>query len=353
MAVHTQISTDIFQKFFDKHYDYEKIGHFERAKPIVEGVENTNYEVETTKRKCVFTLYEGRVSREEIPPIHKYLLYLLGKSVEDIPFSVPKPLSGKNRKTFHRFTHIKNGEEVWDYAAITEFIEGNSINNGNIEPHHCEKVGKAMAQLHVAGKEFRGAMNTNLFSSDFLEASKDKILSDKNFEHNSKELGIQDDFLREQMEILKKDWTKIISSGTDMPQGIIHGDLFPDNVFFNKNQLIGIIDFYFSCEDFLCYDLAIALNAWCFDSEHIFQKERLKSLLSGYESVRPLLSIEKEYLPILANRSAFRFFLTRLEDWIFPPSTSHYVRKDPRHYMKRILFHLNHRSFDDYNLGAS
>jgi homoserine kinase type II len=133
-----------------------------------------------------------------------------------------------------------------------------------------------------------------------------------------------------------------------LAEGVIHADLFPDNVFFLGNELSGLIDFYFACNDALAYDVAVTLNAWCFETDHTFNMTKSQALLRGYQSVRPLAPEERTALPMLARGAALRFLLTRAYDWLNTASTALVNRKDPNEFLRRLRFHRSVRSASEY-----
>jgi homoserine kinase type II len=221
-------------------------------------------------------------------------------------------------------------------AAIVTFLEGVWIRRP--QPRHCAAVGKALAQLHVAGRDFGLCRRNDLGLDGWrplfgrFEARADEVLP-----------GLAA-AIRQELDFLAAHWPE------GLEQGIIHADLFPDNVFFLGDRLSGLIDFYFACNDALAYDIAVTLNAWCFESDHSFNITKGQALLKGYESVRPLEPGERDSLPVLARGAALRFLLTRAYDWLHTASDALVSRKDPAEFLRRLKFHRSVRSTSEYGL---
>jgi len=200
---------------------------------------------------------------------------------------------------------------------------------------HCAPIGEALARLHLAGRDFTLKRPNALSVAGWrplFEASRRHI--DAAME---RELGSEIDFF-------EAHWPK------DLPSGVIHADLFNDNVFFLHDKLSGLIDFYFACNDFLAYDVAICLNAWCFESDNAFNATKARALLQAYDRVRKLSDDERRFLPLLARGSALRFLLTRLYDWVHTPADALVKRKDPQEYLAKLRFHRSTSSLADYGL---
>jgi len=221
-------------------------------------------------------------------------------------------------------------------AALVTFLEGVWIRRP--QPRHCAAVGKALAGLHVAGRGF------GLTRANGLGLTGWRPLFER-FETRADEIvpGLAAT-IRHELDVLEAHWP------TGLEQGVIHADLFPDNVFFLGDRLSGLIDFYFACNDALAYDIAVTLNAWCFESDHSFNVTKGQALLKGYESVRPLSSAEREALPLLARGAALRFLLTRAYDWLHTASNALVKRKDPAEFLRRLKFHRGVRSTGEYGL---
>ena len=322
MAVYTEVADDALATFIASY----GLGRVHSYKGIAEGVENTNYLVITDRGPHILTLYEKRVNVEDLP----FFLGLL-EHLAEAGLNCPTPirdLDGHNLR-----------ELAGRPAALVTFLEGVWIRRPHVE--HCAAVGAALAKLHLAGADFQlrrknglGLVNWRPLYNRFRDRA-DSIAPD---------LG---ETIARELEHLEGNWP------VALPEGVIHADLFPDNVFFLDGQLSGLIDFYFACTDSLAYDLAVCLNAWCFEQDFAFNVTKGRALLKGYESVRPLATNEKRALPTLARGAALRFLLTRAYDWINTPPDALVQRKDPNEYVRRLRFHQAVTSAADYGLEAS
>jgi homoserine kinase type II len=223
-------------------------------------------------------------------------------------------------------------------AAMITFLDGMWIRRPT--PAHCAALGTALAKLHLAGLDFAGQRANALSVAgwrplyEHCRARADKVQRDLQA------------FLAAELARLEQAWPR------DLPQGVIHADLFPDNVFFLGSKLSGLIDFYFACTDALAYDVAICLNAWCFESDHSYNVTKGRSLLQAYAQVRPLSDVERDALPLLARGAALRFLLTRLVDWFDVPSGALVRPKDPLEYVRKLRFHQATQSARDYGIAA-
>lgn len=301
-----------------ENYD---IGTLLSFKGIAEGVENSNFLLRTTAGTFILTLYEKRVDRDDLPFFINLMQHLAANGIE-----CPQPVVQKNGAAI--------GELAGRPSAIVTFLEGMWLRKPAAE--HCYALGVAMAQMHVAGQSFAMQRENSLTMKDWRPLW-EKCMADA----DAVEAG-----LRVQTEAdlayLEKNWP------SDLPRGVIHADMFPDNVFFIGQNLSGIIDFYFACTDMLAYDLAICLNAWCFERDFSYNLTKGTALLRGYNSVRPLELAEQQALPVLCHGSAMRFMLTRLYDWINTPADSFVTKKDPMEYLRRMRFHREVRSASEY-----
>jgi homoserine kinase type II len=207
-----------------------------------------------------------------------------------------------------------------------------------IHPEHCGPVGDVLARMHLAGSSFR-MKRANALSLDGWK----HLYESCDVKADTVKKGLGDDILRE-LDHLAMNWPR------DLPAGVIHADLFPDNVFFMHDELSGIIDFYFACNDFLVYDLAICLNAWCFEPDISFNATKARRMVAAYNKVRPLEPAEIAALPLLARGSALRFLLTRLYDWLNLPKGALVKPKDPIEYWKKLRFHRSVKSAAAYGL---
>ncbi len=308
MAVYTEVSDEDLERFVAE-YD---IGDVVSYKGIAEGVENSNYLLQTDRDTFILTLYEKRVTREDLPFFLGLMEHLAGRGLP-----CPTPLHGRDGRALR--------ELCGRPAAIITFLQG--MWPRRITPRHCAALGEALARMHVAGLGFDGHRRNN-FSVDgwrpLFEATRERA-------HEVRP-GLAED-LAVELDELESGWPK------DLPTGIIHADLFPDNVFFLGDRLSGIIDFYFACNDFFAYDLAICLNAWCFETDGSFNVTKAKVLLSAYRGVRSFSDDELDKLPLLARGSALRFLLTRLYDWLNNPEDALVRPKDPLEFFRKLRFH--------------
>ncbi|MDC9700934.1 MAG: homoserine kinase [Alphaproteobacteria bacterium] len=310
MAVYTQISTESLEDFI-KGYD---IGPLISHKAIVEGVENTNYFVRTQNGPCILTLYEKRVDPEDIPFFLSLMAHLAQKETL-CPFPIPNrqgELSGTlaNRP-----------------AALFSFLDGMSVCVPQTE--HCAALGRLLARFHNDAADFEGKRRNTLSVQDWPSLFR-KCGSNPN-----QICSNLSDEINHELVYLKQQWPQ------DLPVGIIHADLFPDNVFFIGKNIVGLIDFCFACNDILAYDIAICINAWCFENNETLNFEKSRSLLEAYAQIRPLGADEKRALPLLMRGAALRFMLTRLFDWIHKTDNVYVTHKDPDEYLKKLRFLRN------------
>lgn len=305
MAVYTHIGEAALRAFLS---DYD-LGSLISFKGIAAGVENSNYLLETSSARFILTLYEKRVDPKDLP---FYLSLMSHLSGNDFPCPLPvADTAGNVIKTLE-------GRP----AAIVTFLNGYDLQS--IETAHCQQLGTAMARMHEAGKDFPQTRPNDLSISGWQK------LRDKCAGQLEAQFPGLEKLIDEELAALSSHWPK------NLPQGAIHADLFPDNVFFLDGEFAGVIDFYFACSDALAYDLAVAANAWCFDDEHIFSPALYEALIQGYERIRPLEDHEKQALPLLCRGAALRFLLTRAHDWVFPQEGALVVAKNPLDYEKRL-----------------
>lgn len=321
MAVYTKVSEQSAAEFL-RAYD---IGTFKSIHGIKQGVENSNYLLTTSEAQYILTLYEKRTRKEDLPFFLGLMEHVARKGV-----SAPLPIRTRQEEIL--------GELEGRPAAITSFLKGKMT--PRIIPEECFELGKGLAAFHVAAGDF--AMHrSNALSLPGWERLLEATLP----RANEVEPGLAS-ILAKEMEFLRAHWPK------DLPFGVIHADLFPDNVFFQDSKLCGLIDFYFACEDFLAYDLAICLNAWCFENKMSFNITKAGALIRGYNQVRPLSRQELDALPVLARGSALRFHLTRLYDWLNQVPGALVRPKDPVDYLGRLLFHQRVSDVTSYGLAA-
>ncbi len=317
MAVYTEVSDEALTAFLSE-YD---LGSLLSYKGIAEGVENTNFFLHTTAGSYILTLYEKRVREEDLP----FFLNLMGHLFR-AGLSCPQPV--RNR----RDTAL--GSLCGRPAAIISFLEGVSVKRPTA--HHCRELGRALAGFHEAGRDFpmrrANSLSVEAWRPLFEQAGAQA-------ETVAPGLAAR---TRADLDRLEADWPR------DLPVGVIHADLFTDNVFFIGDDLSGIIDFYFACTDALAYDLAICLNAWCFEADGRYDRSMGAAMIAGYEERRRLDPAEVEALPILARGAAMRFLLTRLVDWLNVPPGALVQPKDPLDYDRRLAFHRTADHARDY-----
>ena len=319
MAVYTKINKgDI--SFINKQFDIEEIISFQGIK---KGIENTNYLLKSKNKKFILTIFEKRVSNKEIP----FFMKLMDK-LNNSKINCPKPLKNNNGEYLIK---LKNKT-----ACIVSFLKGKDKNELNLK--NCFEVGKIIAQMHLVTK------NINLSRKNSMGIKNlDPLL--KSIKFRSNKFSNLEKFLVNNLKEIKKNWPK------KLPKGIIHGDLFIDNIFFNKNKLSGIIDFYFAANDYFMYEIAICINALCFDnkkSKFKINKQKIKSLIKGYESVKKISLKEKKSLNILCRGAAMRYLLTRLYDYSNTPKTALIKIKDPNEYYQKLITHNSLVFYKDY-----
>ncbi len=321
MAVYTEVSDEDLAAFIDE-FD---IGPVVSCKGIAEGVENSNYLVHTRQGRYILTLYEKRVAPSDLPFFLALMEHLASRG-----FPCPVPVRSREG---HALAMLCGRP-----AALISFLEG--LWPRRIRPWHCAQIGSALAQMHLAGADFPLQRSNDLSVTGWrplFEACRSDA--------DSLAPGLVSEIAAE-LGRLEADWP------LDLPRGVIHADLFPDNVFFLGESLSGVIDFYFACTDFTAYDLAICLNAWCFEADGALNATKARLLTSGYRRVRPLEPAEMTALPLLARGSAMRFLLTRLYDWINTPAGALVKRKDPKEYLQKLRFHRGVRGPGDYGIEA-
>jgi homoserine kinase type II len=322
MAVYTDVAADELAEFLSL-YD---IGELLSYKGIAEGVENSNFLLHTSKGSFILTLYEKRVAADDLP----YFLSLMGHLAER-GVSCPQPARNRKGEIYSQLAGRP--------AAIINFLEGMWPRRPSVV--HCTGVGQAMAKMHLAGQDFP------LFRANPLSVAGWWPLFERAAPRaDSVQAGLGD-FIARELDYLQANWP------SGLPEGVIHGDLFPDNVFFLRDKLSGLIDFPFSCNDIIAYDVAICLNAWCFEADHSFNVTKARALLNAYVRERKLSEAEQDALPLLARGAAIRFLLTRLVDWLNVPPGALVRPKDPLEYARKLRFHQSVSSVRDYGLSAS
>lgn len=320
MAVYTEVTDDDVAAFLAA-YD---LGEVVSLKGIAEGVENSNYLLSTTRGSYILTLYEKRVDRNDLPYFIGLMEHLAARGIK-----CPTPIRGRDGQALR--------ELCGRPAAIVTFLEG--LWPKRITPRHCELLGGALAEMHLAGRDFPMYRRNDLSLGGWR-----KLLDDCRDRADEVAPGLAGE-LEAELGALTQAWP------SDLPEGVIHADLFPDNVFFRGDALSGFIDFYFACNDFLAYDLAVCLNAWCFEADDAFNATKARRMLQAYRRVRPLSEAELEALPLLARGSALRFLLTRLFDWLNHPEGAFVAPKDPLEYLRKLRFHRELRGPAAYGLA--
>ena len=319
MAVYTKITNkDI--SYINKKFKIKKIQSF---KGIKKGIENTNYLLRSKNKKFILTIFEKRVLKKEIP----FFMKLMDR-LSDLKISCPKPLKNKNGKFF-----IKLKNKTASMVTKLNGKDKKKLNNKN-----CYEIGKAIAQMHLSTKKI------NLYRGNSMGVVKLKPLLNK-IKFKSRDFKNLEKFLRINFQDIKKNWPK------KLPKGIIHGDLFIDNIFFKNNKLSGIIDFYFAANDFFMYEIAICINALCFDqlnSKFYLNKKKVANLIRGYEKIRKISIKEKRSLNVLCRGAALRYFLTRLYDYTNTPKTALIKKKNPKEYYQKLVIHNKLRAYKDY-----
>jgi len=326
MAVYTEVADEALRAFLA---DYD-LGELVAYRGIAEGVENSNYALRTTAGDFILTLYERRVDPRDLP----YFLGLMDHlAARGLP--CPTPVHGRDGASLR--------ELAGRPAAICTFLPG--VWPRRVRPEHCAPLGAALAALHAAGEGFSQSRANALGPAgwptllDGCRARGDEVREGLIAELDAALAGIL------------RDWP---AAGA-LPCGHTHADLFPDNVFFLDGpdrlpRVSGLIDFYFACTDLYAYDIAVCLNAWCFEPNLSFNVTKARALLRAYEAARPLTGAEREALPVLCRGAAIRFLLTRLYDWTHTPEGALVTRKDPLEYLRRLRFHAAARGPSAYGL---
>ena len=319
MAVFTDITETELGAFLAE-YDLAELRSY---RGIAEGSENSNFVLHTGKGEFILTLYEKRVDEADLPFFLGLMQHLALKGI-----NCPLPVARRDGSLIGRLAGRP--------AAIITFLEG--VWPRRPTAPQCREVGKALAAMHIASADFTLSRPNALSLAGWRKlwaASRDRS--------GEVDAGLKDD-IDADFELFARAWP------SGLPAGVIHADLFPDNVFFLGNRLSGLIDFYFACNDFYAYDVATCLNAWCFEKDGAYNITKGAALLSGYESVRPLTAAEKDALPILARGSALRFTLTRLYDWLTIPDGALVQKRDPTEFVRRWRFHRHVASATEYGL---
>jgi homoserine kinase type II len=319
MAVYTEVTDEACEAFLRLY----EIGTLVAFRGIAEGVENSNYALKTTQGDFILTLYEQRVETSELPWFLGLMEHLAAQGL-----SCPLPVRGLNGENLNTL--------AGRVAAITTFLPG--VWPRRVQVAHCGPLGVALAKLHLAGAGFAPQRANTLGPAGWRPLLEKSL---RRADEVQPGLGPE----------LQSSLTGILAAWPEnLPAGHIHADLFPDNVFFLDGEISGLIDFYFAATDLFAYDVAICLNAWCFERDFSFNVTKSQALLRGYETIRPLSPAERAALPILAQGAAIRFLLTRLYDWLNARAGALVTPKDPLEYVRRLRFHRAATSEAAYGL---
>jgi len=304
LAYYTKINKSEFKKYLENY----SLGNLYYFKGIDEGIENTNYFFRTKSKKSVLTIYENKIT-ERIKEKNLIFFIDLVNFLRKEKFPCPKILYNNNNKQLNSY---KNKQ-----FTIIDFVNGKIAKKINFQ--HCYKLGRTLATLHIKSLKFKKKRKNDFSLKEWDKLIKKKIKLSKN----------ESFFLKKEIKYIKKNWP------TKLPSGIIHGDLFPDNVFFKNGKIVGIIDLSNACNDFFCYDLSICINSWCYENK--FNIDKMKNLVKGYNSVRKLKAQEISYLNLFLRASSLRFYLSRLMDSQNKKIPKKY-KKNPKEYLNKLKF---------------
>ena len=322
MAVYTDVTAEELADFLIPY----GIGDLLSYKGIAEGVENSNYLLHTSKGYFFLTLYEKRVAVKDLPFFLGLMAHLATHGI-----TCPQPVVTKSGEAL--------GTLAGRPAAIIDFLEG--VWPRRPSTAHCAAVGEALAKMHLAGADFAMSRPNALSVTGWRPLFDQAAARADSVQHGLRAL------LGAELDHLEQHWPK------NLPQGVIHADLFPDNALFLGEKLSGLIDFYFACNDTLAYDVAICLNAWCFEIDHSFNVTKARAFLNAYTRARKLSPAEQDALPLLARGASIRFLLTRLVDWLNVPPGALVKPKDPLEYVRKLRFHQSVKSIGDYGVEHS
>ncbi|GLK82215.1 homoserine kinase [Ancylobacter defluvii] len=322
MAVYTDVPPEELEAFLSTY----ELGRLRAFKGIAEGVENSNFLLQTEAGSFILTLYEKRVNPDDLPFFIGLMQHLANRGID-----CPQPVRNRDG--------VALGRLAGRPALIATFLLGTSVRRPSVA--NCAALGTALAGLHQAGADFTAFSRVNALSVvgwrplyEQAESRADTVAP-----------GLAA-LIADELSVLEPGWP------VGLPAGVIHADLFPDNVFFTDDRLSGLIDFYFACNDTLAYDVAICLNAWCFEADGAYNQTKGRALLAGYQAVRPLSPAEIAALPMLCRGAALRFLLTRLVDWLNVPPGALVRPHDPREYLRKLRFHRSVESVRDYGVDA-
>ena len=320
MAVYTKFDKKDIEEILSNY----SIGKLKSFKGIQEGIENTNYYLLVEEKKYILTIYEKRINQEDLPFFSELMTGLDNKN-----YKCPVPIINNKNVTISNYKGKK--------LMIVSFLEGKA--KQILNPNNCKQVGVEVARMHEITKDFKIKRSNNL-----------SVKSWRNLFNSIKDQCTKIDkdlpkLIESNLIDVEKNWPK------NLPSGIIHADLFNDNIFFQDEKFSGIIDFYFSCNDFYSFEIAICFNALCFDGQKnnlSFNVTKAKSFIDGYSTIRKLSDKEKESIKVLSQGAALRFLLTRVFDALNTVEGAIVNVKDPIEYLKRLEFHKNSKSYEDY-----
>lgn len=334
MAVYTHLTSDDIEALLQQ---YQGLGELTSALGIAEGVENSNYLLVTQAQdgqgqwleyKYILTIFEQRVKEEELPFFIHLMDHLAAKGIP-----CPLPLQARDGSIIQ---HLPDSGKS---AVLVSFLSGRSVTMRHVQNHHAREVGEVLGAMHVAARDY-SAKRVNA-----LSLAGWRKLFEKTAERADEVIPGLAQKIEDELHFLMSAWPVAV-----LPSGVIHADLFPDNVFFRDGRLSGVIDFYFACSDAFAYDLAITMNAWCFEPDGSFNVTKARHLFNGYQSQRPLTEQERKHFPTLARGAALRFMLTRLHDWLFAVEGAVVTLKDPLEYYRKLQFHQSITGFATYGL---
>lgn len=317
MAVYTKIERAQLLDFLE---DYD-IGTLESFKGIAQGVSNTNYHVYTDRGHFVLTICEApRTDPAGLPFYFSYMQHLAARGIP-----CPAPVADNSGNLY--------GTLAGKPAAFMTFLEGRDIREADLTPPHCCEAGRLAAGMHLAVRDFA------MFRANSMGPAAWKALAQKAAGRGDEVEAGLDGMMASEQAFLEKNWPE----ENILPRGAVHADIFPDNVLFDHGEITGVLDFFFSCTDFLMFDLALVINAWCFDAAYNFVPERFAALMKGYGELRALNAVEKKYLPLMCRAAALRVLATRTHDWVFRKPDAVVRPKDPREYSAKLRFHQNEK----------
>ena len=320
MAVYTKLNQTKIKEILSNY----NLGKLDSFKEIEEGIENTNYYLSVGRKKFILTIYEKRVKSEDLPFFSDLMSYL-----NKANFKCPAPISNNNNETITNFKGKK--------LMIVSFLEGKA--KRNLSPANCKSIGSEVAKMHDLTKSLKLNRQNDLSVNSWRKLFNSVKNKCENIHKDLSKL------IEENLNDVEKNWPK------KLPRGIIHADLFHDNIFFIKDKFSGVIDFYFSCEDFFAFEIAICFNALCFDGQKnnlSFNVTKAKNFIDGYTSVRKLTDEELNNIKVLSQGAALRFLLTRVFDALNKVEGAIVKIKDPMEYLKRLEFHKNSKNYEDY-----